>query len=51
MKRISVSLTEKQIENMKGISSDSGISVSEHIRRAIDAYIKFYYREKKEFPA
>jgi hypothetical protein len=36
---------------MRGISKETGIPVSEHIRRALDAYIKLYKGEKKEFSA
>jgi len=32
--------TEKQIKELKDLQSKTGLSVSEHIRRAVDKYLK-----------
>lgn len=45
MKRTTVHLTEKQLRILDGISKDTGLSVAEHIRRAIDSYIKELAKE------
>lgn len=45
MKRIDISLTEKQIIELKKMKKLSGISVSELIRRAIDAHFLFSKRK------
>lgn len=37
MKRVNYHLTEKQIKTLREISKDTGLSVAELIRRAIDA--------------
>jgi metal-responsive CopG/Arc/MetJ family transcriptional regulator len=39
MERISVHLTEKEVEYLRRESEDTGLSVSEIIRRAIDEYL------------
>jgi predicted DNA-binding protein len=46
MKRVQYHLTESQIERLKAISKETGLSFAEVIRRAIDAYLED--REKKE---
>lgn len=40
MKRTNVHLTEKQLKILASQSKFDGLSVAEHIRRAIDNYIK-----------
>lgn len=40
MKRISYHLTIKQIDELKKVSKDTGLSVADLIRRAIDAFLK-----------
>lgn len=40
MKRINYFLPEQQIEALKKLSEKTGLSVSELIRRAIDAFLK-----------
>ena len=44
MKRVNYYLTEKQLEKLQKLSKDTDLSVSEHIRRAIDLYLQ----EKKD---
>ncbi|HUW11181.1 MAG TPA: ribbon-helix-helix protein, CopG family [Anaerolineae bacterium] len=39
MKRYNVYLTDKQMEALKALSQRTGLSVSEHMRRAVDAYL------------
>lgn len=48
MKLYNLYLAEKQIENLKKLSTETGLSVSEHIRRAIDEYLAKQKREIKE---
>jgi predicted DNA binding CopG/RHH family protein len=40
MKRVNYHLTEKQIESFKKLSKETGLSVAELIRRAIDDYLR-----------
>ena len=40
MKRINFYLTDKQIDAMKRLSKKTGLSVSELVRRAVDAFLK-----------
>jgi len=40
MKRINIHLTDKQIEFLKDLANKTGLKVAEHIRRAIDEYLK-----------
>ncbi len=40
MKRVQHVLTDLQLRKLKTLSNKTGITVSEHIRRAIDAYIE-----------
>jgi predicted DNA-binding protein len=40
MKRINYHLTDKQIEQLKAISKETGAPVAELIRRAIDAWLE-----------
>lgn len=40
MQRINFYLSEKQIASLKALSKKTGLSVSELVRRAIDAYLK-----------
>ena len=39
MKRVQYHLTEKQVEELRALSSKTGLSVAEHIRRAVDGYL------------
>jgi predicted DNA-binding protein len=39
MKRINYHLTDKQIEQLKAISKETGAPVAELIRRAVDAWL------------
>lgn len=39
MKRTNVHLSEKQLEALKALQEETGITTAEHIRRAIDAYL------------
>jgi len=48
MKRVNYYLTEMQLKKLKEISDDTGLSVSEHIRRAIDFYMEAFDDKKKE---
>ena len=45
MKRTNIHLTEKQLRILAGIVKDTGLSMAEHIRRAIDKYVKELARE------
>ena len=40
MKRVNYHLTELQIKQLKKLSKQTGLSMAELIRRAIDEYIK-----------
>lgn len=40
MKRLNFFLPEQVIEALQALSEKTGLTVSEHIRRAIDAYLK-----------
>ena len=41
MKRVNVHLTERQLAELQKLSTyKTGLPVAEHIRRAIDAYLK-----------
>lgn len=40
MKRINIHLTDLQIKELKKLSDNTGISVSELVRRAIDEYLR-----------
>ena len=40
MKRIPVILDDKQHETLRKLAFDTKLSISEHIRRAIDEYLK-----------
>ena len=45
---ISAYLTEKQIAALKNLSEQTGLSASEHIRRAIDIYLYMEHGERIE---
>lgn len=47
MHRVNIFLPERVISALKALSEKTGLSYAEHIRRAIDAYLK---REGKEKP-
>lgn len=40
MKRTNIFLPEQLIERLKALAAKTGLSVAEHIRRAIDEYLK-----------
>jgi len=40
MKRVDLYITLLQFDSLKTISQKTGLTFSEHIRRAIDSYIK-----------
>lgn len=46
MKRVNYHITEQQHEALKEISDDTGLSVAELIRRAIDEAVKEYHRQR-----
>jgi predicted DNA-binding protein len=46
MKRTNINLSDKQDAVLREIAKDTGIKYAEHVRRAIDAYIKQIKREK-----
>lgn len=48
MKRINVYLTENQIQALRELSDKTGLSVAEHIRRALDAYIQKVKNERDD---
>jgi hypothetical protein len=41
MKRVNFHLTEKQISDLKKLSKETGLNISEIIRRALDAFFNF----------
>lgn len=43
MKLISVFLTEEQIKNLKKLAAKTGLKIAEHIRRAVDEYLKKFF--------
>jgi metal-responsive CopG/Arc/MetJ family transcriptional regulator len=45
MKKVNLNLSEKQVDKLKEISGISGISYSEHVRRAIDEYLRKYWQQ------
>jgi predicted DNA-binding protein len=40
MIRVNIHLTEKQRETLRNLARATGLSVAEHIRRAIDEYLR-----------
>lgn len=48
MIRISVFITRKQQAELEQLKQSSGLPVAEHIRRAIDEYLKEKRREQDE---
>jgi len=46
MKRLNFFLPEQVIAALQALSDKTGLTVSEHIRRAIDAYLKKQQKEK-----
>ena len=40
MKRTNIHLSDNQLEKLEKIRKDTGLSVAEHVRRAIDDYLK-----------
>lgn len=40
MKRTNIHLPEQQLELLKEISEETGLTVAEHIRRAVDEYLE-----------
>ena len=46
MKRVQHNLTEQQLAVLRKLAKKTGLSVSELIRRAIDAYLKQEAKEK-----
>lgn len=40
MIRTNVHLSDKQLDQLRALSSDTGLTVAEHIRRAIDEYLE-----------
>ena len=47
MKRISIYISDRQDEDLRQIALDTDVKFAEHVRRALDAYIKRVQREKK----
>lgn len=47
MQRINFYVSKIQIASLKAISDKTGLSVSEHVRRAIDEYIDEYIERQK----
>ena len=46
MKKKYTSLTDQEVEKLEKIEEETGLTCSEHIRRAIDDYIEKYERKK-----
>lgn len=47
MKRINYHLTEKQIQTLKDYSKETGLSLAEIVRRAIDKFFEILLESKK----
>jgi hypothetical protein len=47
MIRTAIHLTEKQVEDLKQESNDTGLPVAEIIRRAIDEYLEKRKKQKQ----
>ena len=45
---ISLMLPKKMLEEIRKISKDTGLPVSEHIRRAIDIYLYMEHKDRME---
>ncbi len=48
MKMITIYLSEGQIKLLKELSKRTGLSVSEHVRRAVDIYLYMEHKERME---
>ena len=48
MKRVNYYLSESQLAKLKALAKITGLSISEHIRRAIDLYLKELKRGEVE---
>ena len=48
MKRVNYHLTEKQIVELQRLHEQTGLSVAEMIRRAVDAYIELQRAKEEE---
>lgn len=48
MKRVNYHLTEKQIAELQRLHEQTGLSVAEMIRRAVDAYIELQKPQERE---
>ena len=48
MKRVNLYLSDKQDADLREIAKDTDVKYSEHVRRALDDYIKKVKREKKQ---
>jgi len=46
MIKITVYLTEKQIQGLKALAKETGLSYSEHLRRAVDEYLTKLRKER-----
>ena len=47
MKRTNIYLSDKQDADLRQISKETDVKFAEHVRRALDDYIKKLKREKK----
>ena len=47
MKRTNIYISDKQDADLRQIAVDTDIKFAEHVRRALDVYIKQIKREKK----
>ena len=47
MKRINIYISDRQNEDLRQIALDTDVKFAEHVRRALDVYIKRVKREKK----
>lgn len=48
MDKINIYLSEKQLEELRKLSEETGIPYSEHIRRAIDEYLVRVFQRVRE---
>jgi len=48
MKRTNFYLANKQIDNLKSFSQETDLSVSEHVRRAVDLYLEGMIKKRNK---
>ena len=48
MERVGVYLSEIQVKKLEAIRKKTGLSIAEHIRRALDKYLEDYEEKERE---